>query len=182
MLTTIERNSKAIDRLGRVIRAYRVASGRTLGFAMIKTAGELAGDLHRETAKIAPSIQSLQDLPSALGWRIKRTRGTVAAAILRRIHHRKYTAAGWIPAVKGFNSTRDAKTVKTVNGTLGSISAFVDANGNAHITLINRAVKVDETTEKYGIVDKAVRRVMVGMSSYIKSHLGADAQRAFMQL
>ena len=54
MLTETD-NSRQIDRLGNGIRAYKLASGRTLAFAMIKTGRELAFALHKETGRITPS-------------------------------------------------------------------------------------------------------------------------------
>lgn len=182
MLTT-EEDSHQLDRLGRGLRTYHKASGRTLAFAMIKTGRELAFALHKETAKIAPTEAELLALPGKLGWRIKRLpsragRRSAMEEIYRRIKHRKFAAAGWLPAIRGFIQ-RD--TVTSLDKRLGAVLARVALTGEVHITLINRAGPIQKVMDKHSILRKAVNRVFMGFSPYIKRKLGEEAQKAFLR-
>jgi hypothetical protein len=182
MLTTTE-DSRQLDRLGNAIRAYHLASGRTLAFAMLKTGRELAFALHKETARIAPSESELLELPGKLGWRIKRGsgggRGSAMAEIFRRIKARKFAAAGWLPAIRGFVRP---DTVTTLDKRLGAVLARVETTGATHITLINRAGPIEKVTAKHGILRKAVNDVFRGFAPYIRRKLGEEARRAFWKL
>lgn len=178
MLTETD-NSRQIERLGNGIRAYRLASGRTLAFAMIKTGRELAFALHKETAKITPSESTLTELPHALGWRIRRKKGSVAEEIQRRIRSRFFSAAGWKPAIQGFVQSA---TVTTFQKRLGAVLAQVDMSGRCHIELINRAGPIQEVTDRHQLLRKAVNRVFRGFAPYIKRKLGDEARAAFFRL
>jgi hypothetical protein len=178
-MLTLSEDSRSVDRLGNAIRAYKLASGRTLAFAMIKTGRELAYALHKETAKIAPSEAKLLQLPEEQGWRIKRQKGSAMEEIYRRIRHRKFAAAGWLPAIRGFVRT---DTVTTFNKRLGAVLAQVDLNGRCHIQLINRAGPIAKVMSKFGILRKAINDVFRGFAPYIKRKLGDEARKAFWKL
>ena len=178
MLTETD-NSRQIDRLGNGIRAYKLASGRTLAFAMIKTGRELAFALHKETGRITPSESTLTELPHKLGWRIKRLKGSVSEEIQRRIRSRFFSAAGWKPAIHGF---LQSNTVTTFQKRLGAVLAQVDMNGRCHIVLINKAGPIQQVTDKHQILRKAINDVFRGFAPYIKRKLGDDARAAFFKL
>lgn len=182
MLNTTE-DSRQIDRLGNAIKAYHLASGRTLAFAMLKTGRELAFALHKETAKIAPTEVSLKELPASLGWRIKRGSGggkfSAMNEIDRRIRARKFAAAGWLPAIRGFvNPT----TVTSLDKRLGAVLAHVADNGEVHITLINRTGGIETVFNKHGLLRKSTNQVFRGFAPYIHRKLGDEAVKAFFKL
>jgi hypothetical protein len=179
MLVTTE-DARQIDRLQGAIKAYQLASQRSLGFAMIKTGRNLAFALLAETRKITPSESELHQLPEKLGWRIKRSKGSALEEIARRIRHRFYQAAGWKPAIHGFVSDT---TVTTFDRRLGAVRARVEtATGVSHIQLINRAIAINASVRKYNILRKAVNRVFAGFAPYIKRKLGEDARKAFYKI
>lgn len=182
MLATTE-DSRQLDRIGNAIKAYRIASGQTLAFSMIHVARALAYALHSETVKIAPTEAKLLELPGALGWRIKRGLGggreSAMKAIYNRIKHRKFLGAGWLPAVRGFVQTN---TVTSLDKRLGAVLAQVSNSGEVHIVLINRAGGIEKETNSRGLLRKATNRVFLRIAPYIKSHLGADARKAFWQI
>ena len=181
-MLTVTEDSKALDRLGTAIRAYKIASGRTLTFAMIKTGRELAYALHKETKKHSPTQAMIRDLPEALGWRIKRRSGKALKEIERRQRHVGFVQAGWLPAIRGFGNDRETKFVHTNIKQLGAVVAQTNDNGDVSITLINRTPPAKKMMEKYGIIKTAVTRVRLGFAPYIKRKLGDDAVKAFSQL
>lgn len=187
MLTPKE-NWGDLDRLSGALKAYQIASGKTLAYSMINTAGVLASSLHKETKKISPSEEKLRSVagstPSKSGdkkgmWAIKRKGGGAWAEIFRRIRKKFYQAAGWVPAIKG---TRERGRITSFARPIGGIEGHVDDNGVAIITMWNRALGIAETTEKYKIMRKAITRTMLNFSSYIKRKLGEDAQKAFWKI
>jgi hypothetical protein len=182
MLTTTE-DSHQLDRLGNSIKAYRLASGQSLAFSMIHVARNFASALHSETARIAPSEAKLLELPGKLGWRIKRKAGggrrSAMEEIFRRIRHRKFLAAGWLPAVRGFVQTN---TVTTLDKRLGAVLAQVEMTGEVHIMLINRCGGIEKETRERDLLRKAVNKTFREIAPYIKSHLGEEARRAFWKI
>ena len=182
-MLTITEDSQQLDRLGNAIKAYRLASGQSLAFSMIHVARNLAYALHSETAKIAPSESKLMELPGALGWRIKRPigggKGSAMKEVYRRINARRFLAAGWLPAVRGFVQNN---TVTTLDKRLGAVQAQVETTGEVHIVLINRAGGIEKETKARGLLEKAVRRVFLDIAPYIKSHLGEEARKAFWKI
>lgn len=197
MLTTTE-TSHQLTRLGDAIKAYKLASGRTLAFAMIKTGREMAYALQAATAHITPSEERIRSDVRATGWTDKprpKSKGSVGSRhvhsalvkyrgingmIQARIYHRKYHAAGWKPAMQGFVGKG---TVTTVNKRYGAVIANVDMNGICHIQLINRIGVIEQVMAQHPeIIKNAVGRVMIGFSPYIKKKLGEEAQRAFLNI
>lgn len=175
MLTTTE-TSDQLNRLGLAIRAYKVASGRTLGFAIIKAGRNLAFSLYAETRKISPSKQKLLELGPALGWRVKRKQGGALAELRRRVNSRFFHALGWLPAKKGFSKTN---TVTSVRNKYGALYAVVEQTGTAHLQLVNFTGHIEKVTGRHGIMQRAVNDVLADMRPYIKTKLGQDAAIAF---
>lgn len=196
MVTEID-NSRQIDRIGNAIRAYKLASGRTLAFAMIKTGKELAFALHRETGKITPSEERIREVPANAGWLMRprpKSLGTdkshevrkqiikaggVNEMINARVRSRYFHAAGWKPAIHGFLKNN---LVTTFQKRLGGVIAAVDMNGRCHIVEINRAGIIREITDRHQILRKAVNDVFRGFAPYIKRKLGEEARAAFWKI
>lgn len=194
MLNTTD-SSAQFDRLGKAIGAYKVASGRVLAFAVIKTGRELAFALFQETAKTTPTKSSLMELPAKLGWNDrslrkhpKRTSGSawarhqiikfggVQEMIERRIKSRFFAASGWRPAIKGFISKG---MVTTVEKRLGGLKAGVSLDGNCRIVLYNDTVVIATLFKEHGIMEKVVNRVLAGYRPYINLKLGEAAAQEF---
>ncbi len=196
MLTETD-NSRQIDRLGNGIRAYKIASGRTLAFAMIKAGRELAFALHKETARITPTEETIRAVPTNAGWNMRprpASKGTdrshevrrqiqmhqgVENMINARVRSRYFHAAGWKPAIHGFIR---ADTVTTFNKKLGAVIAQVDMSGKCHIIELNRAGVIQQVTDRFQILRKAVNDVFRGFAPYIKRKLGEEARKAFWKL
>lgn len=190
MLETTEDFSE-VERFKKGLDAYKVASGRTLAFAMIKWGKELAFALYKETAKITPTESALIGLggstpskpksgekPKKGLWAIRRTKGGAMDELHRRVHHRKFHAVGWIPAMKGFMHS----TVHTNVRALGGVNALVNMAGEAHIILFNRAGVIAKVTRQHNLLHKAVSAVFRNAAPYIKKKLGEEARRAFWNL
>ena len=177
--TTID--STQIDRLARAVGVYSVASRKTLGYAVTKAAKELSWQLHRETAKETPSKEELLGLGEKLGWRIRRRPGKTAKQELRRrVARRKYSASGWLPAVRAFIRDGGYRSNGTPQGfAQGRIDA---ASGEAVIRLVNRTAVIEQLTRSRGILQRAVSGVVANMAPYIRRKLGEDAERSFRQI
>ena len=181
-MLTVTEDSRQLDRLGQAIRAYKLASGRTLTFAMIKTGRELAYALHTEVKKIAPTEATIRELPSSLGWRIKRRSGAAIVEIQRRMKHLHFMQSGWLPAIRGFGRDRETTFAQTNVKKLGALIARHNDQGDVSLDLINRAGPARRIHEQHGIVRKAVAKVMRGFQPYIRRKLGDEAVKAFRQI
>lgn len=195
------------QRLNGAIRAYEKASGRGLTFAVIKTGRELTFALHKETVQIAPSPDTIRSVPEKAGW-LDRTRrhvrrpdsgekqekirrelvGSQSAGrgiqglIAARLRHRKFLAAGWLPALRGFLAAGENGLPKASAKKLGALVAQVQEDGNLHLRIINHAGPVRTILQRKGVLRRAVNRVYRGMNAYIKRKLGEEARKAFWQI
>lgn len=184
-----------LDRLDRILREYHRASGRTLAFAMVKTARELAFALRSETAKISPSAAKIRALPgntpgnnpkkAKWGWAIgggnhTKRQGPVMKEIERRIHSRLFHAVGWIPSRRGLARPGQVSTVTTKYGSI--VGRVDDATGICTIRLENRTGRIGLLNAKHGLLSKAIRQVMLGMKPYIERKLGEAAAAAFSRI
>lgn len=203
----INEDWRQVERLTGAIRAYEKASGRGLMFAVVKTGRELTFALHKETARIAPSVEAIKAVPEKAGW-LDRSRshkrkpdsgekqakarrelvGTESAGhgiqglIAWRTRHRKFLAAGWLPALRSFVAAGETGLPKEAVKKLGALIAQVQDDGNLHIRIINHAGPVRTVLERKGVLRRAVNQVFRGMNSYIRRKLGEEARKAFWNL
>ena len=106
----------------------------------------------------------------------------VADELTRRDRHLHFMRSGWLPAIRGFGRDTENTFVKTNIKKLGAVVAQTNENGTVAITLINRAGPAKKIHDKYGIVSKAIGRVMVGFAPYIRRKLGDEAGDAFKKI
>ncbi len=186
------------DRFTRLLGKYLEANTRNAGELVAKKAKDVAIELYKATAALAPSEADIARKVKSLGWRVKRKAGAwplhkgekrgskgplkrmQAAQIAKRAKRRGYVATGWLPAVnklvdlaKGDDGKYTGKSglgrkLAQVKSPKGTVTISGMGTGSPMVTITNSTPGIAAMEKQHHLLSTAFNEASKDIITYLR--------------